>query len=387
MGSLEAEPPTTSTESRLFTPLPLGPLTLSHRIILAPLTRYRCSPSHVPLPMMAEYYAQRASTPGTLLIAEATQISPRAGAGGMPNAPALWDEEHIEGWKVVTDKVHARGCFVFCQLIALGRAARVEGLDGGEVCAPSAIPMPRDGTGAEAKRVVPRELTDEEIWGIIEDYGIAAGNAIKAGFDGVEVHGANGYLVDQFLQDVTNQRSDGWGGSVAARSRFAVEVAKRIVSVVGAERVGFRLSPWNTWQGMKMTDPVPQFVEMVRKLRDLGLAYLHLVESRVINNVDTVKVEGLEPFLEAWGTEAPVIVAGGYNAHNTREAVDGGYAKYNVAVAFGRHFLANPDLPLRLQQGLELNKYDRASFYTPRQEAGYTDYPFSNKLTAHVDGH
>ncbi|KAL4860849.1 hypothetical protein BDV12DRAFT_208758 [Aspergillus spectabilis] len=372
MGSLE-EPPTT----RLFTPLHLGQITLSHRVIMAPLTRYRCSESHVPLPMMVEYYSQRASAPGTLIIAEATQISPRA--GGMPNGPALWNEEQIEGWKKVTEAVHAKGCYIFCQLIALGRAARPEMLKGFDVCAPSAVPLDRgDGNGSEV--VVPRELTEKEIWGVISDFGTAAKNAIRAGFDGVEVHGANGYLVDQFLQDGTNHRSDGWGGSVEARARVAVEVAKRLFGAVGADRIGFRLSPWNTWQGMKMEDPVPQFEYTVRKLRELDLAYLHLVESRVINNVDTVKVEGLEPFLEAWGPEAPVIVAGGYNIENTSEAVDVEYSKYNVAVAFGRHFLANPDLPFRLQQKLSLNKYDRATFYTPRQKGGYIDYPFSTEF-------
>ncbi|KAL5342259.1 hypothetical protein BJX70DRAFT_410914 [Aspergillus crustosus] len=370
--SLESLP---HPQSRLFTPLTIGPVTLSHRVIMAPLTRYRCSESHVPLPMMVEYYTQRASTPGTLLIAEATQISPRA--GGMPNGPALWNEEQIEGWKKVTDAVHGKGSYTFCQLIALGRVARGSALkeNGGfDVIAPSALPFDK---GDRSEPVVPRELSEEEIWGIIEDFGTAAKNAIQAGFDGVEVHGANGYLVDQFLQDVTNQRSDGWGGSVEGRSRFAVEVAKSLVSAVGADRVGFRLSPWNTWQGMKMEDPVPQFEYTVKKLRELGLAYLHLVESRVINNVDTAKVDGLEPFLEAWGPDAPVIVAGGYNGQNTSEAVDVEYSKYNVAVAFGRHFLANPDLPFRLQHNLSLNKYDRASFYTPRQKGGYIDYPFS----------
>ncbi|KAL2825787.1 hypothetical protein BDW59DRAFT_161458 [Aspergillus cavernicola] len=367
----------TSTPTRLFTPLTIGSLTLSHRIVLAPLTRYRASTTNVPLPMTTEYYTQRASTPGTLLITEATQISPSA--GGMPNAPGIWNEEQISAWRRVTDAVHGKGCFIFCQLIALGRAARGGANGNGEgrweVCAPSALPLDRG--GVDGKGVVPRELREEEIWEIIGDFGVAAKNAIAAGFDGVEAHGANGYLIDQFLQDVTNHRRDGWGGSVEKRARFGVEVLKSMVDAVGAERVGVRLSPWNTWQGMKMEDPVPQFAYLIRELRGMKPAYLHLVESRVINNVDTEKVEGLEPFLEAWGTEAPILVAGGYNAENTREAVDVEYRKYNVAVAFGRHFLANPDLPFRLQTKLSLNKYDRASFYTPLLEAGYLDYPFS----------
>ncbi|KAI9375073.1 hypothetical protein BJX61DRAFT_495514 [Aspergillus egyptiacus] len=298
----------------------------------------------------------------------------------MPHGPGIWNDEQISAWKEITDAVHAKGCFIFCQLIALGRTASpaVLGEMGGEVCAPSAVPMDKEQPGS----VVPRELREEEIQRIVEEFGVAAGNAIAAGFDGVEAHGANGYLIDQFLQDGTNRRQDGWGGSVEKRARFAVEVAKSMCDAVGPDRVGFRLSPWNTWQGMKMADPVPQFRYVIERLKEMGLAYLHLVESRVINNVDTVKVEGLEPFLEAWGSEAPVILAGGYNALNTTEAVDGEYQKYNVAVAFGRHFLANPDLPFRLREKLVLNQYDRETFYTPMVETGYLDYPFSPEFLA-----
>ncbi|KAL3462477.1 hypothetical protein BJX64DRAFT_299545 [Aspergillus heterothallicus] len=367
---------TPTPQTRLFTPMTIGTTTLAHRVVMAPLTRFRNASNNTPLPMATEYYTQRASVPGTLIIAEATQISSRF--AGMPDGPGIWSEEQIAAWREVTDAVHARGGVIFCQLIALGRAARAEVLreNGGfEVCAPSAVAMEDGG-------VVPRELGDGEILEAVRDFGVAASNAVRAGFDGVEVHGANGYLVDQFLQDVSNKRGDQWGGSIENRARFAVEVARAMVDAVGPERVGFRLSPWNTWQGMKMADPVGQFEYTIRKLKELDLAYLHLVESRVINNIDTVKVEGLEPFLEAWGTDKPVILAGGYNAENTVEAVDVEYAKYNVAVAFGRHFLANPDLPFRLQEKLGLNKYDRATFYTPKQAAGYLDYPFSLEFLA-----
>ncbi|KAJ5151992.1 hypothetical protein N7492_010287 [Penicillium capsulatum] len=356
--------------SQLFQPLQLGNLTLDHRVVMAPLTRLRADASHVPLPVASTYYEQRASIPGTLLIAEATMVSPAE--GGVPHGPGIWSKAQVAGWKKITDAVHAKGSYIFCQLIALGRAADPDQLqkDGGyELLAPSPIPM-------EAGMPVPKALSEHQIKNIIQNFTIAAQNAIQAGFDGVEVHGANGYLVDQFLQDVTNQRGDQWGGSVPDRARFGLEVAKALVDAVGPERVGFRLSPWNTWQGMKMADPVPQFTYLVHHLKALNLAYLHVIESRVINNVDCEKGERIDFLLDIWGHTSPVLVAGGYNAENFDEAVKE-YTKNDVAVVFGRHFLANPDLPFRLRHGLPLNRYHRDSFYSAMQEKGYADYPFS----------
>lgn len=337
---------------------------------MAPLTRLRSDTSHTPLPISTKYYEQRASVPGTLLIAEATQISPSA--GGIPHGPGIWSEDQITQWKEITAAVHAKGSFIFCQLIALGRAAdpatlRSEG--GYDLLAPSAIPM-------EPGMIIPGELNSDQIEDIIRQFAVAAKNAIRAGFDGVEVHGANGYLVDQFLQDVSNQRSDIWGGSIPNRARFAVEVTKALVDAVGSERVGFRISPWNTWQGMKMADPGPQFAYLVEQLKQFGLAYLHVIESRVINNVDCEKGESIRSLLDIWGRTAPVLVAGGYNAENFEDAVLE-YANNDVAVVFGRHFLANPDLPFRLRHRITLNRYNRDSFYSPMQENGYADYPFS----------
>jgi 2,4-dienoyl-CoA reductase-like NADH-dependent reductase (Old Yellow Enzyme family) len=337
---------------------------------MAPLTRLRADENHVPLPFSKTYYEQRASVPGTMLIAEATLISPSS--GGIPNGPGIYTESHIQAWKEITDAVHAKGSYIFCQLIALGRAADPTTLqkEGGyEVLAPSPIAM-------EAGMLVPNELSEEQIRGIIGDFGVAAKNAIRAGFDGVEVHGANGYLVDQFLQDVSNQRTDIWGGNVPNRARFGLEVAKELVEAVGADRVGFRLSPWNTWQGMKMVDPVSQFGYLVERLKELKLAYLHLIESRVINNVDCEKTEGIDFLLDIWGKTSPVLVAGGYKPENIDAAFDE-YKGNDIAVVFGRHFLANPDLPFRLKHQLPLNRYDRDSFYAAMQEAGYADYPFS----------
>lgn len=361
--------------STLFHPLRIGTVELQHRVVMAPLTRLRADSQHVQLPIATTYYEQRASVPGTLIISEATQIS--AAQGGVPHGPGIWSEAQIQGWKNITDAIHAKGSYAFCQLIALGRAADPATLkqEGNyELLAPSAIPI--DPTRPEN---TPKELSQEQITEIVQNFAAAAKNAIRAGFDGVEIHGANGYLIDQFLQDVTNRRSDQWGGSVPNRARFAIEVVKAVVDAVGSEKVGFRISPWNIWQGMKMVNPIPQFTYLVEQLKELKLAYLHIIESRVINNMDTEKTEGIELFLDIWRKASPVLVAGGYNARNFDTAFTD-YKNNDVAVAFGRHFLANPDLPYRIRLGLPFNKYDRDTFYTPMQENGYADYPFSNEF-------
>ncbi|KFY10208.1 hypothetical protein V492_05137 [Pseudogymnoascus sp. VKM F-4246] len=338
------------------------------------MTRLRADADNVQLPMATSYYEQRASVPGTLIITEATQIS--AAQGGVPNGPGIWSEAQIESWREITKAVHSKGSFIFLQLIALGRAADVATLtEGGyELLSPSPIPM-------EQGVNVPKALSEEQITDIIGNYATAAKNAIAAGFDGVEVHGANGYLVDQFLHDVSNQRTDQWGGSVANRARFGIEVAKALVGAVGADHVGFRVSPWNTWQGMDMADPVPQFSYLVERLKDLKLAYLHVIESRVINNVDCEKTKGIEFLLKIWGDTSPALVAGGYNPDNTSHAIDEEYKNNEVAVVFGRHFLANPDLPFRLKNRIPLNKYDRSTFYAPEQPNGYVDYSFSPEFS------
>lgn len=362
-------------ETNLFKPLKIGRLTLQHRIAMAPLTRLRADATHTVPPITAEYYAQRASTPGTLLISEATHISPRH--CGAPNAAGIWDDAHVQAYRAATDAVHARGSYIYCQLLAPGRA----GTTGDHpLLSSSATPMEE---GAET----PREMTEGEIWECVEDFRFAAKRAMEAGFDGVELHGANGYLVDQFTQDVCNVRTDAWGGSIENRSRFAVEVTKALVEEVGADRVGVRLSPWNKWQGMMMepaSSARAQFSDVISRLGGLGLAYLHLVESRVAVSFDCDKTEGLEFALEAWGHGSPVLMAGGFKAETARGAVDGEYGGYDAVVVFGRYFLSTPDLVYRLRNGLQPNAYDRPTFYTPGAQ-GYTDYPFGSEYLASIE--
>jgi NADPH2 dehydrogenase len=196
-----------------------------------------------------------------------------------------------------------------------------------------------------------------------------------------------GYLIDQFTQDAVNKRTDKWGGSIENRSRFGLEVAKAVVAAVGADRVGMRLSPWSDWQGMGMTDRVPQFSHLIRGLSELKLAYIHLIESRVHNNFDKDYGESLDFALEAWGSERPVLMAGGFTPALAKEWVDEKYKDRNVVVVFGRHFLANPDLPYRVLKGIEFTPYVRAKFYTAKQEDGYTTYPFSEGFLAQYGTH
>lgn len=362
-------------QSKLFEPLQVGPNKLSNRLVMAPLTRFRADDTHVPLPMVKEYYQQRAVVPGTLLITEATIISPPA--SGYPNVPAIFTDEQIAAWKEVADAVHAKGSYLWLQLWALGRAASAEFKQAngtGDVVSSSDLPM-SDNSPA------PRPLTEDEIQQYIKDYAQAASNAVKkAGFDGVEIHAANGYLIDQFTQDTANKRTDKWGGSVEARSRFGLEVTKAVVDAVGAERTGIRLSPWSSFQGMKMEDPIPQFTHLIKGLKELNLAYLHLVESRIAGNADIEATEKNDPFIELWGNQSPIFLAGGFKPDSSRSAVDKQYKDKDVAIVFGRYWISTPDLVYRIENGIELTPYDRDLFYNAKQEKGYTDYPFSEAL-------
>ena len=360
------------SDSRLFTPLRIGRNDLKHRMVMAPLTRYRADDSHVPLPFVKEYYAQRASVPGTLLITEATFITPQA--GGYANVPGIWSPQQISAWTEVTKAVHEKGSFIYLQLWALGRTADPANLkaEGNfELVSSSASPL--EGHGPHP----PRALTVTEIQQWVKDYAQAAKNAIEAGFDGVELHGANGYLIDQFTQDMVNHRTDEYGGSIENRSRFGLEATKAVVDAIGADRTGIRLSMWSTFQGMRMKDPVPQFTHLIEGLKSLGLSYLHVVESRISGNADVEATEKIDFAIDIWGKTSPVLIAGGFKPDSATRAVDAEYENHDIAIVFGRLFIPNPDLPFRIKEGIQLTPYNRELFYNKTQEHGYTDYPFS----------
>lgn len=355
--------------SRLFEPLKVGNIELKNRVAMAPLTRFRANEKHEILPIAAQYYGQRACVPGTLIISEATLISKQA--GGYDNVPGIWTQGQIDAWKLVTKAVHEKGSYIYLQLWSLGRTADPEynKRNGLAIKSSSATPIDKDS-------VVPEEMTAEDIKQSINDYAQAAKNAIEAGFDGVEIHGANGYLVDQFLQDVCNKRTDTYGGSVENRSRFAVEVTQAVVEAVGAERTGIRLSPYSEFQGMKMKDPLPQFTDILKRLNAFNLAYAHLVEARVAGNYDVEDCESLDPLLPHYtGT---LLIAGGFKADSAKRLVDE-HKDRDIVVVFGRYFISTPDLVFRLQKGIDFNPYDRDTFYIPQSEKGYIDQPFSKE--------
>ncbi|EIN03569.1 FMN-linked oxidoreductase [Punctularia strigosozonata HHB-11173 SS5] len=363
-----------SAQSKLFQSISVGSVVLQHRVVMAPLTRLRSTPEHVPLDIVAEMYEQRSRTPGTLLVAEGTMISPNA--GGYPNVPGIWNEEQVSQWKKVTSAVHKNGSYMFCQLAACGRGASPAALKAEgpfDYVAPSAIKI----SYAED---TPRELSIPEIKEYVQAFVEAAKNAVHAGFDGIEIHGANGFLVDEFIQSVSNERTDIYGGSVENRSRFALEIVDAIASAIGADRVALRLSPWSTAQDMRMPDPVPQFSHLVAALRSAhaDLAYLHVIEPRVVGDVDKDPLsydsarESNDFLREIWKGK-PFISAGGYNRESALEASE----KTGDLIAFGRHFIANPDLVERLKRNVPLHKYDRSTFYSVRDPKGYIDQPFA----------
>ncbi|KAK0702131.1 NADH:flavin oxidoreductase/NADH oxidase family protein-like protein [Lasiosphaeria miniovina] len=371
--------------SRLFSPLVVGNVTLEQRIALAPLTRFRSSGDHVPSDLNLEYYSQRASEPGTLLVTEGTFMS--AAAGGYANVPGIYTAAQAAAWRTITDAVHARGSFIFCQLWALGRAANpaVAAQEGISIKSASAVPI-------GDKYPVPEALTTEEIAQTVRDFAAAARLAIEvAGFDGVEIHAANGYLLDQFLQDTCNKRGDGYGGSVANRSRLAVEVVDAVVEAVGPARTAIRISPHSTYQAMGMADPVSQFSDLIARIALLGLAYLHVVQPFASDDGNAAAADAPETPQETvdfvarlWaGTGSTLLVAGGLaSAADARDLVDERFAGQNVVAVFGRYFIANPDLVFRVREGVELAGYDKTTFYKRQSPDGYVDYPFSEQYEA-----
>ncbi|CAG9463198.1 unnamed protein product [Pedinophyceae sp. YPF-701] len=359
----------------LFTPFKLGELELKHRIVYPPLTRCRAT-GCVPQPLAVEYYSQRA-TAGGLMICEATCISPEA--HGYPQTPGIYTKEQIEGWKPIAKAIHDKGAYFYCQLWHCGRAShRDYQPDGRPPPAPSAIaPKGQCFTPSfEAKDYeTPREMTIEEIKALPGTYVQCAKNALEAGFDGVEVHAGNGYLLDEFQKDTTNKRTDEYGGSVEKRCRLTLEVVDAVVAAVGAKKVGIRLTPFITFLDGIDTKPYETFSYLSTELDKRGLAYIHFVEPRADGNEDVETKESLDPF-RALIKNTPFIAAGGYKTADAgAKAVASGHADL---VAYGRVYLANPDLPKRFTiPGAKLNDYDRNTFYgAPDPKLGYTDYPF-----------
>jgi len=355
----------------LFAPAQLGELTLVNRIVMAPMTRLRAVGS-IPTTLMADYYAQRASA--GLIVTECTMISPLS--NGYINCPGIYAEEQVAGWQQVTDAVRANGGRIFLQLWHSGRVAHPALLGGELPVGPSAIAAigtlhtPIGKVNLEP----PRALETDEIPLIVEQFGQGAKNAIAAGFDGVELHGAFGYLIDQFLQDGSNQRTDRYGGSIENRSRFALEVVEAVCGAIGGDRVGIKLSPSNTFYGMQDSDPQALFSYLLDALNDYRLAYVHLMEP---NETDLSTRAVLNPALSLLRPfyHGTIITNGGYDRPKAEQVLNSGLAEF---VSFGRPFIANPDLPKRLALNAELNPPDFASFYVKGDQAlhiGYTDYP------------
>jgi N-ethylmaleimide reductase len=360
--------------SRLFSNVTVGSYELAHRVVLAPLTRMRAEPGARPGPLMARYYAQRTS-PGALLISEAT-IAALDGNGYL-GAPGLYDDSQIAGWQAVTDAVHAKGGKIFLQLYHAGRQSNAQlQPDGGRPVGPSEVP--HGGVAYTEAGWVPntpnRALETDEIAGIVESFRAAAERGVKAGFDGVELHAANGYLFDQFLQDGSNRRTDAYGGSIGNRARLLLDTTRAVISVWGADKVAVRLGPNGSWGDMSDSDPRALFSYVAEELDALGIAYLHVIEPRIAGNVENdahdqspVAAKTLRAHFRG-----PIIAAGGFDGESAEAIVQSGDADL---VAFGRHFIANPDLPERLRKHLPLNRYDRATFFGGT-DVGYTDYPF-----------
>jgi N-ethylmaleimide reductase len=361
----------------LFTPIRVGAFNLAHRVVLAPLTRMRSDmPGNVPGPAMVKYYEQRA-TPRGLLIGEATFIS-RQGNGGF-GSPGIETDEQAAGWREVVKAVHAKGATMVLQLWHVGRVSHTSLNPAGALpVAPSAI----DGglgvllEGKPGPATPPRALETLEIAGVVEQYRAAAQRAKDAGFDGIELHAANGYLIDQFLQDSSNKRTDRYGGSIENRARFLFEVIEAVTKVWPSDRVGVRIGPSNTFNAMHDSDPEALFSYVAAGLRDRKIAYIHVIEPRVKGNA----VVSDHPPVAAATLKAifggPVIAAGGFDGKGAEAIVSDG--KVDM-VAFGRHFIANPDLPRRFKEGLPLNEYRRDTFYYGGF-VGYLDYPTFDEL-------
>ncbi len=350
--------------NNLFEPIRIGDLNLPNRIVMAPLTRCRASAGRVPNELMARYYAQRASA--GLIISEATSVSPQG--VGYPDTPGIWSNEQVAGWKRVTQAVHDAGGRIFLQLWHVGRVSHPDYLEGNLPVAPSAIAPDGHVSLLRPQReyVTPRALAASEIPGIVEAYRTGAENARHAGFDGVEIHGANGYLLDQFLQDSTNQRDDAYGGTIENRARLMLEVTDAVVSVWGAARVGMHLAPRGDAHTMGDSDPLSTFGYVAAELGKRDIAFIFTRESLGENRISP----------ELKRRFGGVLIANeGFDGETARQVIAAGEAD---AVSFGKLFISNPDLPQRLQANAPLNPFHPETFYgygMPDPKVGYTDYP------------
>ncbi|KAH8646586.1 hypothetical protein BGZ60DRAFT_391793 [Tricladium varicosporioides] len=383
------------SETTLFKPLKLGGIQLEHRVVMAPLTRMRASKESegvfVPGDLNVEYYSQRASK-GGFMLTEACPISRLA--CGYPGVPGIFTPSQIAGWKRITDAVHAKGGFIYCQLWHVGRATVPALLDGHDAISSSSIPMIGNAVNGDPfSATPPKAMTVDDINNTTKEFAAAAKRALEAGFDGVEIHGANGYLLDQFLHDNVNTRTDSYGGSVENRCRFPLEVIKAVTEVVGADRTGIRLSPYNYFQDTRDSNPNAHWAYLCEQIAALPkenrLAYVHMVEPRFDEVLDEAakidalasttkseaKAQSLVPFQQILQKgDVRFLAAGSFNRDNAAPKVEAGDAD---GVVFGRWFIANPDLPIRLAEGLPLNSYDRTTFYgADPPSKGYVDYPF-----------
>ncbi|KAI3499210.1 hypothetical protein L1887_35003 [Cichorium endivia] len=373
MAEKEGEKQVEEGKIPLLTPYKMGQFELSHRVVLAPLTRQR-SYGNVPQPHAILYYSQR-TTKGGLLITEATGVSDTA--QGYPETPGIWTKEQVEAWKPIVDAVHAKGGIFFCQIWHVGRVSNTGFQPNGQAPISSSdkelFPQLRSNGIDVAKFSPPRKLSTEEIPLVVNDFRTAAKNAIEAGFDGVEIHGAHGYLIEQFMKDQVNDRTDQYGGSLQNRCRFALEIVEAVVNEIGPDRVGIRLSPFAEYMEAADSNPEALGLYMAESLNQYKIAYCHMIEPRMKKSVGE-KIEcphTLVPMRKAF--DGTFISAGGFDMDDGNSAVA---ENRTDLVAYGRLFLANPDLPKRFALKAPLNKYNRETFYTLDPVIGYTDYPF-----------
>ena len=363
------------SNERLFTPLRLGAIQLPNRIVMAPLTRMRAGPGNAPTSLNVEYYEQRSSA--GLIIAEGTAISPQA--HGYPNAPGIYTPEQIAGWRAVAHAVHARGGRIILQIGHNGRNSHSSLMPDGELpVAPSSVPPTIPALTKDFQQVpseIPRALESSEIPVIVRAFRQAALNAIAAGFDGVELQGANSHLIEQFLEDGTNKRTDAYGGSKENRVRFLLEIVDEVESAIGKDRLAVRLSPFGQYGGIHDSNPRELFTFVIRELSKRRIAYLHVIEGRgsemgLTDELHKTALNNAALFRPAF--DGPFISAAAYTPTSAAQAAKN---KYADAIAFGRLFIANPDLVRRIREDLPLNTFDRSTFYGGA-EHGYTDYEF-----------